>query len=142
MFKLSPEFLLAYDRFALGGQYYYMNVNRREDLKHFRAQGVYGVFRALILGDRSYGYSGADCGLALPKPKTLECVLSYNYTDASDSRAMIRGGVTNDYSVTLNYYINKYMLCRLRWSYTDLRNSASEPRNHVNIVEARVQFKF
>lgn len=142
VFKLSPEFQLAYDRFALAGQYYYMNVNRKDGMKHFQAQGAYGVFRALLFGDTSYGYSDVDGGLALPKPKTLECVLSYNYTNASDKNAMIWGGITNDYSVTLNYYINKYMLCRLRWSYTNLRNSADLPRNHVNIVEARVQFKF
>lgn len=142
VFKVSPEFQLALDRFALGGQYYYMNVNRKDGMKHFQAQGAYGVFRALLFGDSSYGYSNVDGGLALPKPKTLECVLSYNYTNASDKKAMIWGGISNDIAVTFNYYINKYMLCRLRWSYTNLRNSADEPNNHVNIIEARVQFKF
>lgn len=142
VFKLSPEFQLAYHRFALAGQYYYMNVNRKNGLKHFTAQGAYGVFRTLLLGDNSYGYSNIDGGLALPKPKTLEMVLSYNYTNASDSRAAIYGGITNDWAVTFNYYINKYILCRLRWSYTNVRDAGATPKNHVNIFEARVQFKF
>ena len=142
VFKLSPEFQLAYGRFALAGQYYYMNVNRKGGMAHFQAQGAYGIFRALLLGDTGYGYDGAGGCLAQPKPKTLECVLSYDYTNASDKKAMIWGGISNDMAVTFNYYINKYMLCRLRWSYTNLRNSANEPNNHVNIIEARVQFKF
>lgn len=69
-------------------------------------------------------------------------MLSYNYTNANSAKAQIWGGITNDYSVTFNYYINKYMLCRLRYSYTNIRNAADMPDNHVNIVEARVQFKF
>lgn len=140
--KLSPEFLLATGPVSLAGQYYYMNVNRKNGNHAFISNGAYGVFRALLFGDKQYGYSSVDGGLALPKPKTLECVLSYNYTNASNYKAAIYGGITNDYSITFNYYINKYMLCRLRYSYTQVRQAADIPRNHVNIVEARVQFKF
>lgn len=140
--KLSPEFLLATGPVSLAGQYYYMNVNRKYGNKAFISNGAYGVFRALLFGDKKYGYSSIDGGLAQPSPKTLECVLGYNYTNASHTRAGIFGGITNDYSVTFNYYINKYMIARLRYSYTNVRQSADIPKNHVNIIEARVQFKF
>lgn len=149
--KLSPEWLFSKDRFALEGQYYYMNVNRKNGQHAFISQGVYGSLRVLLFGDKKYGYSSADGGLATPKPKTMECVLGYNYTNASDSKAAVYGGITNDYSVTFNYYINKYMLARLRYSYTNLRNSgefddqgtlAITPKTHVNIIEARLQFMF
>ncbi|MDE7402659.1 MAG: ATPase [Muribaculaceae bacterium] len=139
--KLSPEMLLSAGRFALGGQYYYMNINRGHK-NAFISNGAYGMLRGLILGDKSYGYSSAAGGLATPKPKTLECVLSYNYTNANTVRAGIEGGITNDWSVTLNYYINKYMLCRLRWSYTDVRNSSVVPDNSINILQARIQVIF
>lgn len=69
-------------------------------------------------------------------------MLGYNYTNANSRRAGIYGGISNDFSVTFNYYINKYMLARLRWSYTNVRGSSVVPDNHVNIIEARVQFKF
>ena len=71
-------------------------------------------------------------------------IVGYNYTDASCSKAEIYGGRTNDYSVTLNYYINKYMLARLRYSYTDVRNSSKLDYHkcHVNTIQARVQFIF
>ena len=137
--KLSPELLLSKDRFALEAQYYYMSVNRK-DAHAFISNGAYGLFRGLICGDDKYGYSSADGGLATPKPKTLEFVLGYNYTNAN--KAGIQGGISNDYSLTFNYYINKYMIARLRYSYTNVHSSAAVPRNHVNIIEARVQFKF
>lgn len=142
VFKVTPELLLSKDRFALESQYYYMNVNRRHGFNSYTAQGAYGLLRCLILGDNQYGYSHADGGLATPKPKTLECVLGYNYTNANSNKAAIYGGISNDFSVTFNYYINKYMLARLRWSYTNVRGSSAVPDNHVNIIEARVQFKF
>ena len=149
--KLSPEWLVSKGRFAFEGQYYYMNINRKHDLSSFTAQGIYGELRALVFGDKKYGYASGDGGLATPAPKTLECVVGYNYTDATDSKAGTYGGITNDYSVTFNYYINKYMLARLRYSYTDLRQSGSlndagevnlNPKSHVNIIEARIQFMF
>ena len=54
----------------------------------------------------------------------------------------IYGGKSNDYSVTLNYYINKYMIARLRYSYTDVRGSSVQRDRHVNTLQARVQFLF
>lgn len=141
VFKLSPELLLSAGRVALEGQYYYMNINRK-DGPAFVSSGAYGFIRGLIIGDSRYAYSSPDGGLATPGPRTLECVIGYNYTDANSGRAGIYGGISNDYSVTFNYYINKYMLARLRWSYTDVRGSASVPDNHVNIIEARLQFIF
>lgn len=140
VFKLTPEWVLAYNRVAFEGQYYYMDVMRNDGYKNYQAQGVYGNLRCLILGDNQYGYSHADAGLALPKPKTLELVAGYNYTDANS--VGIDGGITNDYSVTFNYYINKYMLARLGWHYTDVRSSDATFNRHVNIIQARLQFKF
>lgn len=153
VFKLSPELLLSAGPFALESQYYYMNVNRRHCYGSYSAQGVYGIFRALIFGDKEYGYSHGDASLARPKGKTLECVVGYNYTNANSSHAKICGGITNDASVTFNYYINKYMLARLRYSYTNCFGLPDEigengvripnPGNrHVNIIQARVMFLF
>lgn len=140
--KLSPELILSKDRFALESQFYWMDVSRKHNLNAYTAAGVYGLARILLFGDRSYGYSSVDACLATPNPKTLEAVVGYSYTDASCSKAGIRGGVANDYSVTLNYYINKYMIARLRWSYTQQRDCAFAPDRHVNILQARIQFKF
>lgn len=140
--KLSPEVMLSFGRFGFEAQYYYMNINRRNGLPAFTAQGAYGYVRGILFGDKSYNYDSAGGGIATPGPKTLEIVAGYNYTNANSLKANIFGGISNDLSVTFNYYINKYMLCRLRYSYTNVHGSATVPTNHVNIIEARIQFKF
>ncbi len=144
LFKMTPELLFMRGNMALEAQYYYMNVARKDGFRNYRAQGAYGMFRALLLGSR-YRYSHADCGMATPDPRSLEVVLGYNYTNASDASAGIYGGITNDASCTFNYYINKYMIARLRYSYTNVRDRRIDDittKRHVNIIEARLQIIF
>ncbi len=144
LFKLTPELLLAKGRFALEAQYYYMNVARNDGFSNYRAQGAYGMLRGLLAGS-NYTYTMGDAGVATPAPHSFEMVLMYNYTNASDASAGIYGGITNDASCTFNYYINKYMIARLRYSYTTVRDRYVDnmlDSRHVNIIEARVQIKF
>lgn len=141
VFKLSPELVVAKDRIALEGQYYYMRVTRTASRPAYTAQGGYALLRGLLIG-KGYGYSFGDAGLATPAPKSLELVLGYNYTDATDRGCGILGGRASDYSATLNYYINKYMIARLRYSYTDVSASDVQRNRHVSILQARVQFLF
>ncbi len=140
--KLSPELTLAKDRFALESQFYYMKVPRHNDIPAYHAVGTFGILRCLIFGDNKYKYSEAEGALALPSPKTLELVAGYDYTNADSGAAGIDGGISNDWNLTLNYYINKYMIARLRYSYTDVRNSSVCERRGVNMIQARLQFVF
>lgn len=140
--KLTPELTLAKDRLALESQFFYMNLPRHHDLPSYHAIGAYGMVRCLIIGDRQYKYSQSEGALALPSPKTLEVVAGYDYTNADTRKAGIEGGISNDWNLTFNYYINKYMLARLRYSYTEVRNSAVCERRGVNIIQARIQFVF
>lgn len=144
LFKLTPELLFSKDRFALEAQYYFMRVGRDSGYGTYIAQGAYGMLRGLLLG-KNYSYTMGDAGVATPAAKSLECVLMYNYTNASDASAGVFGGITNDISCTFNYYINKYMIARLRYSYTTVRDrhvADMMEKRHVNIIEARVQIKF
>lgn len=143
-FKTTPELLLIRNRFCLESQYYYMNVARKNGLGNYHAQGAYGMLRGLLIG-QMYRYDHGAGGVATPDPKSLELVVDYNYTNASDASAGVYGGITNDASVTFNYYINKYMIARLRYSYTDVRDRRVEgliDRRHVNTIEARFQVIF
>lgn len=143
-FRLSPELLFVKGRFAFEAQYYYMNIGRKYGLHNYRAHGAYGLFRTLLIGSQ-YGYSMGDCGMATPAAKSFELVLGYNYTDASDSAAGVMGGISNDVSCTFNYYINNWMIARLRYSYTNVRDRMVEnllPSRHVNTIEARLQIIF
>lgn len=141
LWKFTPELLVAYGPVALESQYYFQQVNRRDGLHNFRGQGAYATVRGLILGGK-YGYSMADAGLATPKKGSLEAVVSYNYTSLTDPRAGIFGGRLNDVSVTFNYYINKYMLARLHYSYTHTWDRAGSPAMSLNGFMARLQVIF
>lgn len=140
--KLSPEITLSKDRFALESQFYYMKLPRHNNVPSYHAVGTYGMVRCLLFGDKEYRYSNAEGALALPSPKTLELIAGYDYTNADTHAAGIDGGISNDWNLTLNYYINKYMIARLRYSYTDVRNSSVCERRGVNIIQARLQFVF
>ncbi len=140
--KLSPEITLAKDRFALESQFYYMKVPRHNGIPSYHAVGTYGMARCLLFGDKQYRYSEAEGALTLPSPKSLELIAGYDYTNADANAAAIDGGISCDWNLTLNYYINKYMIARLRYSYTDVRNSSVCDRRGVNIIQARLQFVF
>lgn len=143
-FKLSPEFLFIKNRIAFETQYYFLNIFRHKGYNNYQAHGAYGMFRAQLIGS-GYCYNMADGGVATPGKGTLEMVLGYNFTDASDSKAMVWGGISNDANLTLNYYINNWMIARLRYSYTEVHNRKVEnlmPKRHVNTIEARLQIIF
>lgn len=143
-FKMTPEFLFVKNKIAVESQYYYMNVARKNGLYNYRAHGAYGMFRTLLIGDK-YCYSHADAGVATPAKGSLEFVACYNYTDASDAKAGIMGGIMHDANFTMNYYINSWMLARLRYSYTTVHDRQVEgllPSRHVNTLEARLQIIF
>lgn len=139
--KFTPELLAGYGPLALESQYYFNQVNRKGGAEAYNASGAYVILRGLAIGG-DYQYSHADAGLATPGPGSLECVAAYNYTDMNDGKAGIRGGILNDASFTVNYYINKYMIARLRYSYTHVTGRSWAPDNHVNIIQARFQISF
>lgn len=143
-FKLSPELLLVKNRVALEAQYYYMNIARKNGLPSYHAHGVYGMFRGQLIG-KGYTYNHADGGIATPAKGTLEFVAGWSYVNASDRKAAVMGGIANDVNFTFNYYINSWMIARLRYSYTNVHDREVEnmlPRRHVNTLEARLQIIF
>lgn len=141
LIKFTPEVAAAYGPIGLETQYYYLNVKRKNDLDSYNASGAYALLRGLIIGG-NYKYAHADAGIATPEPGSLECVLGYNYTDMSDGRSQIYGGRLNDFVVDLNYYINKYMIWRLRYSYTNVKNRAGFDNQSLNAIQTRFQFIF
>lgn len=140
LYKFTPELNAAIGRIGLETQYFYVNVNRK-DKPNYKASGAYGTIRALVKG-KNYKYSDLDGGIATPDPGAMEVVLSYNYTDMSDHKAEILGGRLNDWSATFNYYINKYMIWRVRGSYTTTTDRINTPNTKLALIETRLQIKF
>ncbi|MDE5658304.1 MAG: ATPase [Muribaculaceae bacterium] len=139
--KFSPELLLNYKFLALESQYYFSTVTREVGYRDFSGQGMYVILRGLLNGN-SYSYASYAGVLDAPAPKSLECVLGYNYTDLSDRRSEIMGGQASNFSLTLNYYFNKYVTARLRYGYTHVWNREGYNPTTLNSVMARIQVIF
>ena len=141
LYKFSPELLLAKGHWGLEAQYYYLNVNRKNGFEAFDASGAYAMVRTIIKGN-PYAYADADAVMATPKAGAMELVAGYNYTDLSNSKAGILGGRLNDYSLTFNYYINKYVIWRVRTSYTSVGYHKDRENTNLGLIETRLQIKF
>lgn len=141
LWKFTPELMLCYGKYAIESQYYFMQVNRRMNLPYYRAMGAYATLRGILFGT-DYSYNMAVAGIATPHPRSLEGVVCYNYTSLSDRKAGILGGRVNDLSVGFNYYINKYMVAKLRYSNTHTWDRAETGNMMLNAFQARLQLIF
>ena len=141
MYKFSPEILFSKGRFSAVGQYFLNNVTRRNNQSAFTGHGGYVTLRGLIKGD-GYNYTMNDGGIDTPDAGFMELVLQYNYTSLSDESAGVCGGNLNDWTLGYDYYINKYMIWRVRASYTKVTNRADFEDNELFALETRLQVKF
>ena len=141
MYKFSPEAMYSYGRFAVVGQYFLNSITRDNQQETFTGSGAYVTLRGLIKG-RNYSPNMGDGGIATPAPGNMELCLQYNYTSLSDATAGIYGGYLNDWALCYNFYPNKYMIWRVRASYTKVTNREGFANNEVSILETRLQVKF
>lgn len=139
--QFTPELMASYGRMALESQYFFSRVNRRHDLPAFTGYGAYVTLRGLAIG-KAYSYSYAMGGIATPVPKSLELVADYNYTCLSDRSSGIYGGRSSDLSLTANYYINRWMVARLRYGYTWIHDRAAAGPDRLGALQARLQIIF
>lgn len=141
-FKFSGELMAAKGHVGIEGQYIFMNVDRKGDAKSYNAWGAYGNLRFLL--NNEYEYVKNDAGIATPAPKSWELVAAYNYTDMNDAKAGFHGGKLSDWALTMNYYINKYMIWRVSGHIVraDESDYSGFNKNTFRVIETRIQFKF
>lgn len=141
-FKFSGEIMAAKGHVGIEGQYIFMNVDRKGDAKSYNAWGAYGNLRFLL--NNEYEYVKNDAGIATPAPKSWELVAAYNYTDMNDAKAGFHGGKLSDWALTMNYYINKYMIWRVSGHIVRAGESdySGFNKNTFRVIETRLQFKF
>lgn len=140
LWKVSPEMNLAFGNFCVEAQYFYVNIKRENAMPNYNAWGAYGNVRYLLNG-QGYDYNKADAGIATPDPGSMELVAGYNYSTLTDKSTDIYGGKVHDWSLTFNYYLNKYMIWRVRGSMTRATDNAAFNNNTFSILETRLQIK-
>ncbi len=141
LFKFTPELVAAYGRVAFEGQYFFQQINRRENLRHYISQGGYATLRGLLIG-KGYSYVSSTAQIATPAPKTLECVLNYNYCNLSDVKANLFGGRANTFSVTFNYQFNPYVTARLNYFHAHSWERTDASPLTLNGFQARLMVLF
>lgn len=142
IFKLSPELLWARGRVAAEGQFYWLNTARRNSLPAYNAYGCYVLGRVLLNRGARYAYSADPAALATPSPKSWEIVAGYSYAGLNDNHAGILSSHANSFTLTMNWYLNKYITWRVNYSYTTRADSPRLPSMHANIFQTRIQFVF
>lgn len=142
VFKITPEILWARGRVGVEAQFYYLRTARRNHLPAFRGYGAYVMTRVLLNKGARYQYSPAPAALATPVPKSWEIVAGYSWADLNDAGANIFGSRANSASLTLNYYLNKFITWRLNYTYADRITEPGLPSRHANIFQTRIQFVF
>ncbi|MBB4035637.1 phosphate-selective porin OprO/OprP [Dysgonomonas hofstadii] len=140
--KYNAEILGSYGPVFLLGEYYHSNVKRKSALPTYKASGGYVMAGFLAIGD-SYSYNSADGRMRLPKPGSLEILARYDYIDLDDNNTGIYGGRMSDWSVGLNYYINKFVTVKGNYSNIKLGNrSVIAAGETVHAIQARVMVLF
>lgn len=153
IFRISPEILWSKGRVAVEGEGYFLNAARKDGLPSFRGYGAYMQTRILLNKNAKYKYSPWIGYVATPGAKSWELVAGYSYADlncnditaANPEATPIKGGRVNSASLTLNYYIHKYVTARLNYNYTRRTGYTADPAHpslHTNIIQARIQFLF
>lgn len=141
--KGLAEVLYTAPRFLFQSEYFFDRMNRTGDRKAFLGHGGYVQGSFLLLG-RGFGY---DASVAVPgrplSERALELTARVNYTDLNDGRSGIMGGEEWDFSLGLNFYINKYFAVKLSGDcLLPGKNCCDGYAGKLFLGQARVQYIF
>lgn len=140
--KYAIELIAAYGPVALQGEYFYTNVKRKQDFTSYQASGAYAQISYILLGEKQT-YASSVARLGRLRPKDLELVIRYNYTDLDCKHAEIFGGKISDWSLALNYQLNKYIAFKLNYSNIKLgKFTPLAAGERINLFQARALFVF
>jgi len=140
-FKIAGEFIGGIGKFSLQSEYFYVQTSRYDNLKKYKARGVYGQIGFIAIGG-GYEYAVPWARLALPKPGTLEFAARYSCLDLNSSHAGIYGGEQQQLTIGCNYYWKPFIRLRLNYNYAFMDKYAKNGKEHFNFLSARVQVFF
>lgn len=140
--KYAIELMGALGPVYFQTEYFHSNVRRYDNAPTYQALGAYGQVGVLVTGGK-YNYSDSWARMDKPGPKSLELVARFDYTGLNDKHSTINGGTMRDLSLAVNYYLNKFVMLRLNYSYMNMGdyNPALAGEN-VHSIQGRVQVVF
>lgn len=140
--KLGVELLIYYHKFLLQSEYIRAHVDRKNNLANYRAQGAYAQCSWLLIGHH-YLYDEELACPGRPDGKSLELCTRFNYLTLNDGAAGVEGGMQKDFSIGLNYYLNKHVAFKLNYSYFIPGAHIKEiEKTNFSVLQGRFQFIF
>ena len=137
------EALYTSRKVLLQGEYFYDRMNRTGGRPAYNAHGGYVQGSYLLKGngfyyDAMYGIPGRPLS-----DRAVELVARFNYTDLNDNKSGIYGGEGKDFSLGVNFYLNKYVGLKLNGSYVWVGAGCNSFYDKdFFLAQARIQYIF
>lgn len=139
--RTGADVLVLYKGFYFQSEWLMNRVNR-DGAGDYTGKGVYSQVGWLLGGDRQYRYDRANGWVANPKPKNVELLFRYNYTDLDDKSAGIYGGRAQDITLGANYFFNARLAAKLNYTCMFTDKHAVDGEESVGFVQLRLQMHF
>lgn len=140
-FKVGGELLYLNQRMSFQSEYMFSSVSRYTGAS-YRCMGVYGQLSWIVSGAQ-YAYDNASSCVERPKSRSLELVARYDYLDQNDNKAEIHGGRFHDFSLGVNFYLNRNIAVKLSYSVLKpLGDNSIHCDQAFSMVQLRTQFAF
>lgn len=140
--KYAIELMGALGPLYFQTEYFHSNIRRYDNAPTYQALGAYGQVGLLVTGGK-YNYSDSWARMAKPGPNSLELVARFDYTNLNDKHSGIKGGDMRDWSLAVNYYLNKFVMFRLNYSYLNMGDyNPVLAGEKIHSIQGRVQVVF
>jgi phosphate-selective porin OprO and OprP len=147
--RIGAEAAFVYGPFSLQAELLQSIVDLRNNnnAKNAYFYGMYGFASYFLTGEsRDYNRSSGDFGAVTPKENfslkdktwgAWEIAARYSYLDLDDNKAEISGGILNNMTLGINWYLNRNLRAMLNYVHTN-RNGVG----YADGVQARLQVNF
>lgn len=140
--KYAVELIGAYGPVFMQAEYFHSNIRRYNNAATYQAKGAYGQMGVLLTGG-NYNYSSSWARMGKPAPKSLELVGRFDYSGLDDKHSGIKGGTMRDWSLAMNYYLNKFIMFRVNYSYMNMGDyNPVLAGENVHAIQGRIQVVF
>ncbi len=127
--RIGLEGAIAYKNFHVQTEYQMVKLARLQDKPEVNLSGGYIYFLWTLTGEsRKWNKEEGEFGQLIPKDTkkgAWELGFRYSYLDLSDTKALVLGGMANNYTAGVNWYANPNMVFQLNYTMVQTSQNAT-----------------
>ncbi|HHJ53347.1 MAG TPA: hypothetical protein ENJ89_09155 [Caldithrix abyssi] len=127
--RIGVEGAIAYKNFHVQTEYQMVKLARLQDKPEVNLSGGYIYFLWTLTGEsRKWNKEEGEFGQLIPKDTkkgAWELGFRYSYLDLSDTKALVLGGMANNYTAGVNWYANPNMVFQLNYTMVQTSQNAT-----------------